>query len=160
MKKFLIFAFLLFSVNLMSQDMYDYTKEFVILDGKYVQLDIFNDIVKIGKERTLAPHTYIVNRKINTVLVAAYTTLAGRYIAVPNLRSVEWSRQNDKVKFEYMDGTIQTETYLVKEVLDSIDVTNPLNGITQSGTNDVRILTWSMNFDDFHNVYPDVEIIK
>lgn len=160
MKKFLIFAFLLFSVNLMSQDMYDYTKEFVILDGKYVQLDIFNDIVKIGKEKTLAPHTYIVNRKVNTVLVAAYTTLSGRYIAVPNLKSVEWSRQNDKVKFEYMDGTIQTETYLVKEVLDSIDVTNPLNGITQSGTNEVRILVWSMNFDDFHNVYPDVEIIK
>ena len=160
MKKFLIFVSLLFSVNLMSQDMYDYTKEFVILDSAYVQLDVFNDIVKISKEKTLSAHTYIVNRKINTVLVAAYTTLSGRYIAVPNLKSVEWSRQHDKVKFEYMDGTIQTETYLVKEVLDSIDVTNPLNGITQSGTNDVRILTWSMNFDDFHNVYPDVEIIK
>lgn len=160
MKKFLIFVFLLFSVSAMSQDMYDYTKEFVILNGKYVQLDIFNDIVKINKEKALVPTTYIVNKKPNMVLVAAYTDLVGRYIAVTNLKSVEWSRQDDKVKFEDMYGNVWTETYLVKEVLDSVDVTNPLNGITQSGTNDVRILTWSLNYEDFNNVYPNIEIVK
>lgn len=161
MKKLFFSALLFFvCVNLFSQDLYDYTKEYVILNRQYVTIKAFNDTVKLHKERALVPTDYVVNRKANTVLVAAYTTLQNEYIAVVNLKSVTWSRLNNTVIFEKTDGTVFTEKYVVGQVRDNINIDDPLNGITQSNTKEVRILTWSLNFDDFKTMYPNEDIIK
>ncbi|HMT01961.1 MAG TPA: hypothetical protein PKD00_01410 [Burkholderiales bacterium] len=143
-----------------SQDLFDYTKEYVILNGKYVQLNLFNELVNKSKKEALVATDYVVNRKPNTVLVAAYTTLEGNYIAVVNLKSVTWTSNNNTVIFEFTNGNILTEQYTVSKVNDSIDTEDPLNGITQTKSKNVRILTWSMNFDDFKNMYPAEDIIK
>jgi hypothetical protein len=162
MKNLLCVAFclLVFISNVFAQDMYDYTKEYVILNKQYVTIKAFNDTLKVYKERALVPTDYIVNRKPNTVLVAGYTTLHGQYVAVVNLKKVTWSRLNNTVIFELTDGTIFTEKYVVTKVRSDIDINDPLNGITQSNDDVVRVLTWSLKFDDFKTVYPEIEIIK
>jgi hypothetical protein len=70
------------------------------------------------------------------------------------------SMYDQSKEFAILNNNVWTETYLIKEVFNSVDVTHFLNDITQFDIDKARILTWSINYKDFSNVYLNLKIVK